>query len=325
MNKPNHLIIDTYENYISTGAQKDWTNKVDYGKDVLIAPTNDLQSRQYEWTHAEGKDFLSVQIQDSLDRVYGRYRVDETDNEFSTGEKTIETGFAPFILSLIPGTANPIFRGLTSDGKGISEPLPMLAYWCGLSERAGSVVVLDETGTQRTVSQAPFFSNYNSANPSVTNYDLNFGVERPLYAINANPRDTLYIRFWANYVNELYSSDSRMMKCSVRLNEGDLVDLKFNDVIYIRDAAFRLISLTYDANEPSVARAELLMRLGDLSLCADLPTGWWASANTILFNGSNPGVPDYGSQACCEFYGYRWDINRATGNRCRPQTIQLET
>jgi hypothetical protein len=323
-NRPNHLVIDTYENYMGSGADKDWTNKIDYSKDVKVTPTTDLQAREYEWTHAPGMDFLSTAIQDSLDRVYGRYKVTETDNEFAVGNKVIQTGFAPYLMSLVPGTANPMYRGLTSEGKGVAEPLPMLAYWCGLSTRSGVLYLLDESGTTRTVAQGPFFSNYSSPDPAVTDYDLNFGVERPLYAISVNPRDTLYIRFWAQYVKELYSSDSRIVQCSVRLNDADLADLEFNDVVFIRNTSYRIISMTYDANTPSVAKVELLMRLEDLALCAQLPTGLWSSQNVILFNNSNPGAPQYGSQECCEFYGYRWDVNRVVGSRCRPQTSQLD-
>ena len=324
-NKPNHLIIDTYENYVSSGSNRDWTNKVDYSKDVVISPTTDLQSSIYEWSYTDGMDFLSVEIQNSLDRVYGRYKVIETENDFATGTLTIQPQFAPFILSVIPGTSNPIYRGLTTDGTGISNPLPMLAYWCGLSTQLGSFEIIDETGTVVTITTTPYFSNYDTDNPVITDNDLNYGVEKALYPIDVNPRDTLYIRFWAQYVKELYSSDARIMKCHVRLNEADLAALEFNDVIFIRNEAYRLLSLSYDANDPSTASAELILKLDDISLCADIPTYYWTAQNTILFNGSNPGLPDYGSQACCEFYGYRWDTNKSTGNRCRPQNIQLTT
>ena len=325
-NKPNHLLIDTFENYTASGANKDWTNKVDYGKDVTIKPTTDIQSQVYEWTHKEGKDFISLEVQKSLDRVYGRQRIVESENDFATGELVIKTGFAPYILSLIPGTNMPIFRGLTADGSVIQDAVPMLAYYCGTTLSYGTITYLTEGGGSTTQNTNPFFSNYSSVDPQLTDKDLNFGVERPLYDIAVNPRDTLYIRFWAQYVTELYSSDARIMTCSVRLNEADIADLKFNDKVYVNDAFYRILSVTFDANTPSLAKVQLIKKLDGLSLCADTPTSLWASQNVILFNSSSPGGPDYGSQTCCEFYGYSWQPNKSTGvNVCRPNTAQLQT
>lgn len=323
-NKPNHLHIETYSDYVASGANKDWTNKVDYGKDVIIKPTTDIQRKKYQWTHSAGKDFINEEVQRSLDRVYGRQRILETENEFSTGELTLNTSFAPFLVSNVPGSTIPIHRSLTADGKGVSQPMPMICYYGGMSERFGTTVVLDETATERTVTAFPFFALHENDDPAVDDNDLSFGTELALYSIAVNPYNTLYIKYWAQYVKELYSSDARMMTCHVRLNEADLADLEFNDVIYIRNIAYRLLSLNYDANAPDVAKAELLMKLDDVVLCEDVPTYYWASANTILFNGSNPGLPDYGNKTCCEFYGYRWDANRVTGSRCRPQNAQLD-
>lgn len=323
-NKPNHLAIETFADYTASGDNKDWTNKVDYTKDVNIKPTTDIQSQVYEWSHKEGQDFISLEVQRSLDRVYGRQRIVDTGNDFATGTLNIQTNFAPYILSNIPGTANPIFRGLTADGSGIKKPLPMLAYWCGLSTNLGTTYLTDEDNNTTSSVNTPFFSNYSSDDPQLTDKDLNFGVELPLHSIAINPRDTLYIRFWAQYVTELYSSDARTIACHVRLNEADLADLKFNDNIYINGAFYRLLSLSYDANEPTVAKCELILKLDDIAICADTPTSLRTSANEILFNDTTILDPDYGSQACCELYGYRWAPNKVTGDRCRPNNAQLE-
>lgn len=324
-NKPNHLAIETFADYTASGDNKDWTNKVDYTKDVNIKPTTDIQSQVYEWSHKEGKDFISLEVQKSLDRVYGRQRIVDTGNDFATGELVIKTGFAPYILSLIPGTSMPIFRGLTADGSVIQDAVPMLAYYCGTTLSYGTITYLYENGLSTTTNSNPFFSNYSSVDPQLTDNDLNFGVERPLYSIAVNPRDTLYIRFWAQYVTELYSSEARTIALHVRLNEADLADLKFNDNIYINGAFYRLLSLSYDANEPTVAKCELILKLDDIAICGDTPTSLLEASNVILFNGSTSGSPDYGNQACCELYGYRWAIDRVNGSRCRPNNAQLET
>ena len=76
--KPGHFIIETFEDYMASGDTKDWTSKVDYGKDVVIKPTTDLQAAQYRWTYSSGKDFVTKSVEDSLNRVYGEYEVTDT-------------------------------------------------------------------------------------------------------------------------------------------------------------------------------------------------------------------------------------------------------
>lgn len=323
--KPKHLHVETFNDYVASGRLLNWTNKVDYNKDVQIRPTTDLQRQTFEWTYTQGKDFISEEIGRTLDRVYGRMEVIDDENDFARGESTVQTGFAPYLVSNIPGSTIPIHRALTSEGKGVEDPLPMLCYYGGFSERMGETVIQKENGTNATVNALGFFSMYDSDNPGVTDNDLAFGVEQPLYEIAVNPRDTLYIRFWAAYVKELYSEEARILRCTLRLNEADLGLLDFNDLIYINDQKYRLLSLTYDANEPTTSKAEFIMVLTTSALCEDNPTSYASSQNVILFNNSNLVSPDYGSEACCVYYGYNWEINRNTGNRCRPKTGNIDT
>lgn len=305
-NRPNHLIIETFEDYFTGGANKDWTNKVDYNKDFVMAPTTDIQAQVYGWTYSEGKDFVADSIQKTLNRVYGEFKVYDTTNAFATGEKIVKNGFAPFLMSLIPNSAVPIRRAIDAKGDGISQPKANIAYWCGTSDIYGTQYLVDETATTQTRTTLPFFSNYNVVNPDIGDKDLNYGQEIPLYDVTAIPAQNLYIRFWGAYVRELYSTESRVVDCYLRLNEADIADWDFTDVIYIKDTKYRILSLEYDANAPGLAKARLIRRFDDLSFCADTPTSIDVRSGFILFNGSTSASPDWGNATCCVAYGYEW-------------------
>lgn len=322
-NRPNHLLVETYPDFIASGSNTRIEDNIDYGSDLIIKPTTDTQPNEYEWTYSPGKDFISEQLQKTNDRVYGSRKILDPENDFATGELVIQPKFAPYILSLIPGTGNAIFRALTADGKGLQKPPPMLAYYCGLTVGDGEYYIQDEDNDTQTVTGRPIFSPFSAAPPGITDTSLYYGTETPLHPISVQPRDTLYVRFWAQYVAELYSPDARILECSLQWNIHDIITMRFNTKYYFKDAYYRLLSLSYDASQPTIAKATFIKVLGDLDLCEDLPTGYVTSGDYILFNGSNPGSPDYGSQQCCEFYGYRWDINRDTGNRCRPNNNTL--
>jgi hypothetical protein len=314
--RPNHLIVQTYPDFIASGQSLSIEDAIDYGSDVVIKPTTDTQPNEYEWTYSPGKDFISEQLQKTNDRTYGSRKILDPENDFATGELTIQNKFGPFILSLIPGTGNAIYRALTADGKGIQKPLPMLAYYNEVQAANPVYYVQDENNVTQSQNSIPIFSAFSSAPPGITDSSLYYGTEVPLHPISVQPRDTLYTRFWAQYVAELYSPEARILECTLQWNMQDIVSMRFNNKYYIQDAFYRLLSLSYDASEPNLAKATFLKVLSDLEVCEDIPTS--ISGGVILFNNSNSGNPDYGSQKCCEFYGYRWDINRQTGSRCRP-------
>ena len=320
--KPGHFHIETFEDYMSGGETKDWTSKVDYGKDVVIKPTTDLQAAQYRWTYASGKDFVTKTVEDSLGRIYGEYEVTDTGNEFATGENKVQGKFAPYLMSRVPGTSTPILRLITQDGQPVKDPAPRIAYYGGLANAFGSVDILSETGSQSTITQIPTMSNYSAAEPSVGDNDLNYGMEPAMYPIVAQPANTLYFRFWATYVLELYSTEARVLSCNMNLTEADLQGWSFNDKIYIKDTYYRILSISYDANAPGTAQVELIRKLDDIEVCADTPTGLQANSDIVTFNNS---ATDYGSEACCVLYGYDWRINRATlVARCHVNTQQLD-
>ena len=319
--KPSHFLVETFEDYMAAGSTLDWSKKVDYGKDVVIKPTTDIQTAQYRWTYSPGKDFVTKAVEDSLDRVYGQYEVTDTGNEFATGVNEIRPKFAPYLMSLVPNSPSPILRLITQDGQAVKDPTPRIAYWCGINGEFGGFNLKRENGTDVNVAGIPVMSNYSVPQPDPGDNDLNYGMEQAMYPISAQPAHTLYFRFWATYVLELYSVEARTMSCQMRLTEQDLQTWRFNDKIYIKDTYYRILSISYDANAPGTAQVELIRKLDDIELCADTPTGLYPNSNIVTFNNSGT---DYGSEACCVLYGYRWTVDRITQDeRCRTNTQTL--
>ena len=307
--RPKHLIIEPFSDYVATGTQKDWTNLVDYDKDITIKPTTDLQRKQYQWTYAEGKDFVSKAVQDSAGRVYGRYLVEEPDNDFATGELTFETTFQNYLMSVIPGTTFPIHRSVTTEGGVVQKPLPMLAYYNGMVDQFGEWYVT-ENNVIYDSTLFPHFSNYDSSIPTIDDRDLNFGVEFPFIPIELNPIYTSYINYYGAYIKELYSTESRIMTCTLRLTRTEIANFEFSDNIFIKDAYWRVIKMSYDANIEGMVEVEMIKILSDVGLCDDTPTSYYNRFDVVLFNDSDISDPDFGSKACCEFYGYQWVKNQ---------------
>lgn len=322
---PNHLLIEPIQDYLTTGTQKDWTNKIDYNKDVVITPTTDIQKNVFDWENSAGQDFLNLAIQESTDRVYGRHRIEDKDNDFATGEAKVQTQFAPYIISNIPSSSIAIHRCIDKEGKGVQSPKARLAYYNSVDTSVGDVYVYNDSLASTNIGFLPNFSNYNAISPTVSNNDLNFGYERAFIFLNSHPVNTQYYRYWMGFVNELYSADSRLLTAYVKLNRADIQDFEFSDRIYIKDTYYRILKISnYDATTGGVVKVDFVKILSDVADCADLPTGQRiANPNigAITFNGS---ASDYGSQACCERYGYVWFFDKASvpsQPRCYPSTF----
>ena len=315
-NNPKHLEIEPFTDYLAQGSTKDWTNKIDLSKDVKIEPTTDLQSRRYDWTMSEGKDFINDLVQSNTDRVYGRYRVDDPDNDFASGEKTITSPFAPFVTSYIPNTDFIIHRMLlntTNEDKSIKEPKPRLAFWNGYNNSD----TYDYFGTART--KFPDWSEYSEdwLSIGVNDETLLYGTERPFRDLLVSPLNTLYYQYWRPWVNELYSSDARKMTAYFRLTRTDVANFEFADKIYIKDTYWRIISINFDATSEGLTQIELVKVLGDIRDCAWLPYSVDKFGQLTFQNAAgttSTSVP----QSCCERYGY---ISTST-NECWQATRQ---
>lgn len=317
-NNPKHLEIEPFNDYMSSGAQKDWTNKIDLSKDITIAPTTDLQARQYDWTHSNGKDLINDIVFKNASRVYGRYRVDDPENDFASGNKEIKSPFAPHVVSYIPGTQYAVHRMLIDtdqDDKTIKDPLPRLAFWN--DQQTGTIYYQnDDNDDTRIDTEYPAFSQFSDLEASVSDEDLGFGAERPFHIVEANPLNTLYYTYWRPFVNELYSSDARKLTAFFRLTRSELATFEFSDKVYIKDTYWRILSVSYDATSEDLVKVELLKVLGDIRDCQFIPFSIDKADGKIQFTNLSGQTVVQVTRVCCERYGYFYD--NASANCFQP-------
>ena len=310
-NNPKKLYIEPFNDYLAAGTKKDWTNKIDLSKDLTIEPTTDLQSRRYEWTHSNGKDLVNDLVFKNASRVYGRYRVDDPENDFASGTKEIKSPFAPHVASYIPGTQYAVHRMLVDTDqtdKRIKDPLPRLAYWNG--QNNGTIYYYNDANSAvTTLSRYPAFSQYSDLYASVTDDDLGFGTERPFHLVEANPVNTLYFKYWTPFVNQLYSSDARKLTAFFRLTRAELATFEFSDKIYLKDTYWRILSISYDATSEDLVKVELLKVLSDIRDCSHIPNGIDKATGEITFETPTGSTVTTAPEKCCVKYGYVFDAS----------------
>lgn len=274
------FIIKSWKDYIGSGEELDWTNIVDYSKSVVIEPLFFNQSRAITFTDQEDEDIMNDYHQKTFGHVYGRRLFDSTNN-LQTGDREVETQFAPTPVTQIagaPGTSNFIIPKLferssefNNHGRNQHEPIVPVArllYWNGLRSTGGPTWYYgDQTPAGSTETALYPCASYLSEIPSTaTTLNLNWQREFAYFELEGGPvgntGESVYERYWKEYIDNVYSPDARKLTLYVKLNSVQLRQLSFDSIIFIKDSYWR-INKIFDAplTEVAVVKVELIKLL----------------------------------------------------------------
>ena len=102
-NNASNIRIETYNDYISQGSIKYWSDKLDLDKEVIVKDTTSLQKKTINLTDQEDEDLYNKEFKENYPtaNVYGHYKREELFNQFAKGELKNESSFAPYINSKV--------------------------------------------------------------------------------------------------------------------------------------------------------------------------------------------------------------------------------
>lgn len=303
-NMPNAVEIIPMVEYLGSGDDYDWTGKLDTSKDITLTPASDVRKRVLKWSYKEQGDYFNAFYKKGAQRVYGELRLTDAGNDFSTSDYTVELTFGASPCDLIPNTNYIIPKYFNEKGEFMT-PGPRILYKRPFAESA-VVMVYDEVAEEATFTVIPLLCHYRSVPTEIGTDDLNFGQEIPPHPIEAMPLKTLFDRYWREYIAELYDDEQKIMEAYFQLDVTDVFNLKFNDKIWVKDSWWRVIELTdYIVAEEQVTKCKLMRLLDIGALCQYTPSTINVSTGAVEFLDYD-GDTSYGSQECCEYYGYTW-------------------
>jgi hypothetical protein len=283
------FFIQPWEEYIGSGNDFDWTNKLDYSKDVVLEPIFFDQAQQILFTDQEDIDVTNTYHQNTFNNVYGE-RTFTSDNELLSDSKTIDTIFAPTPVNAIDVTGSgsdfiipklyeqsedtwlvPVQEGRVDERDLVWSqhspitPVPRLLYWNGMRTTGGTTWYYGDQTVGGSTSMTTYpCASYLSEIPSTsTTLNLNWKVVFAYFSLGGGPvgntGESVYDRYWKTYIENIYSPDARQMTAYFNLSSEDLRNLTFDDVIFIKDSYWRLQKL-YDAplGEIATVKCELV-------------------------------------------------------------------
>jgi hypothetical protein len=270
VDRANHVIIEPWKDFIGSGDVYDWSDKLIREKDFVSEPLFNTQSAQIEFTKQEDEDYINKFHQDNNKHAYGWLRFD-SQNELLKGKREVEVlGIAPTPIEQIVDTqgssshTNPdfiipqIFE--VDDNKRLPiKPKTRFLFYNGMVTTNGTTWYFKTSGTtQIAMVTYPLVSPYEywpitnipfDAGPpvveAVNTLNLNFANDTRYY-MDPEPSaslteipNTLFEIFWARYITSLYNKFSRRITAYFTLNNVDLQNLTFDDIIFIDGKYYR--------------------------------------------------------------------------------------
>tara|TARA_R110002020_G_scaffold129058_2_gene289205 strand:+ start:5190 stop:8726 length:3537 start_codon:yes stop_codon:yes gene_type:complete len=227
-----NIIIEPYNKYISGGVIKDWTDKLDTAKEIVISDTTNLQKKLVHFTDKEDVDLMNKSIKEAAPtiNVYGKYFLDQSTNQFASGEMKNTPLFSPYINQKIFKENSQTETDLDNvaiqyeisykqgdDGSVENELIatqPKIFYYCGkptdIKNSGGEArtIYLHQINPDTSYINARGFTKY----PVCTVWDINTITEGPDYQYTLTTANrSLYWDFAPPVCGEInvfnYSSD----------------------------------------------------------------------------------------------------------------------
>jgi len=345
-NNPTELLVEPYNDYVDTGVAIDWSDKVDYTKDVQIIPPTKYSGKQVKFKDAQSNDYVYQSIKrnpfNEDEQTYGEYIEPGVKNKFADKDTEFTSIFVPTINYPLNNSTNNLgvyscaIWNTNADGAKENTGGVRLSFFHGTKPLIGGFVYNLSTGNEfsgvdNQYSNYPFFSAYSEKDFTDGSdvWTLNWAE-----TLSSAPQDWDVLpsfgmarKFWSDYVLDNFNVNSRMLSAYIRLTPKDIADFSFADTIQLMGHNYRVNSIKgYPVSSSGNARVELLLvnksnyiptslinQTGGIITGENQVDCDWIyhslAPNTglVLFTTSLSSTPTTGiSETCCLAKGFQW-------------------
>ena len=139
--KPNHFIVETFNNWYRKGAVKNFDNFINLDKNIEVIPANNLAVRELSFGDKLGKDYLALQFEKTINRDFGTVNYVDNQNFFSQGALNVETTFSVSPLRYIEGTG---VSGSSVPEAGYAEDVQLGTTFSGVCSETITTIYTDQ-------------------------------------------------------------------------------------------------------------------------------------------------------------------------------------
>jgi len=229
-----NFTLEQLENWYFLGDIKDFseycTTDLDFNR---IKPY-----KKINFEYEKSENVLSRNFFTTNSREYGNLS-----STFNTdgSDYSIKLPFENLLFNKFTGTNLQVGYALKSDLTPYA-PKPIILYF---TERKSGTLFINNGSGATNISNFNVFGQDCIDTSDLTNNTLNWGVEISSYFLEPI-NNSLFNNYYLAYLNNLYSLKSRMVKVKMRLPYLELLNLRLNDRIVIRDKRYIINQYTTD-------------------------------------------------------------------------------
>jgi hypothetical protein len=241
----------------------DWSNKVDYSKEISLKPMSELNSRYYDFVYTKDSDYYNDIYFKKYNESYAD-RKEDTKFQFATERTEIKVIFSPSVLIARTGD-DKLCASIFKVENQVEVPMDcnirimQFSYITGKTNWNIKGVSPSNTNISSTLNSYGYGGHLD--NPDIPTNDLNYGVPNQVYFTLTSPFPSanLFTAFWGDYLAEITSKDSKLLTCYLYLKIIDIYSLDFAQLIYIDGALWRLNKIIdFNPTIPQTTKVELL-------------------------------------------------------------------
>lgn len=194
--------------------------------------------KKINFEYEKSENLLSRNFYTNNSREYGNLSA-SFNNDGS--DYTIKLPFENLLFNKFTGTNLQVGYALKSDLTTYA-PKPIILY---LTERNFDDLYFNDGTTTTNIGAFAIFGQDTLDTADFSINTLNWGVEISSYTLNVI-NNSLFNNYYLAYLSNLYSLKSRMVKVKMRLPYSELLKLKLNDRIVIRNKRYVINQYTTD-------------------------------------------------------------------------------
>lgn len=255
------LIIKPFINFYD-GSQIDWTDKVDRGSVIRIKPMSEFTARYYDYKYKQDNDFYAENYRKKYNEGYGDLIYD-SENEFVKEVDSTELTFASTILYQKTAT-DKVYSAIykLSNENTKEDKMDSVIRILQAKKITGRTTwaIQNGIGGSTLASYTAYGYAGHVDDPFNPQADINWGATKEVfYNASAVTAANLFAGYWSEYIAEITDKDSKLLTCSLKLNEVDIYNLDFSKLIYIDGSLWRLNKvLDYNPMDFNTTKVELL-------------------------------------------------------------------
>ena len=253
------LIIKPFIDFYD-GTKIDWTDKVDRDSVIRIKPMSEFTARYYDYKYKQDNDFYAENYRKKYNEGYGDFIYD-SENEFVKEVDATELIFAGTVLTQLTGT-DKIYSTIykKSNANAAEDKMDSVIRILLAKKVTGVTTWAIKNGATTLASYTAYGYAGHVDDPKNPQEDISWGSPRELFFSTASyTAANLFNGYWSEYIAEITDKDSKLLTCSVKLNEVDIYNLDFSKLIYIDGSLWRLNKvLDYNPMDFNVTKVELL-------------------------------------------------------------------